>query len=87
MYNQSEFLDASGNLDREAVQAHFSRVGKLDGLQKGDVVYVSFYEQWAEATLVRRIPGDCWIARLKVPYRGMHKIGVMSHNFGGKVAQ
>lgn len=83
MYNQSEFLDASGNLNHEAVRTHFKRLGKLDGLKKGDVVYVDEYGRWEAARLVRRIPGDCWLAkRTGGPMESATAV-VTSGNFGG----
>lgn len=85
--NKNEFLDASGNLNHEAVRAHFSRVGKLDGLVKGDDVWVDHLGQWVKARLIRRIPGDCWIAKLHIRMMGMEKTSIMVSNFGGKVVK
>ena len=84
MYNQSEFLDASGNLNREAVRAHFLRTGKLDGLKKGDRVWIDDMGRWTTARCIRRIPGDCWLVKLDVQMMGMSKTVLMSSNFGGK---
>ena len=86
MHNRSEFLDTSGNLNREAVRAYFLRVGKLDGLKKKDLVYVSEDGYWHIAVLRRRIPGDCWIADLTGRVLGCRMITVTCSNFGGKVA-
>ena len=83
MYSQSEFLDASGNLNHEAVRAHFRRVGKLDRLKKGQVVWVDEGGMWVKASLIRRIPGECWIAKLNNPGLFTNKVTVMVSNFGG----
>jgi hypothetical protein len=83
MYNQKEFLDASGNLDYEAVRAHFLRTGKLDRLEKGQTVWIDHNGMWVTGRLIRRIPGDCWIAKLDCPGLWYSKITVMVKNFGG----
>jgi hypothetical protein len=87
MYNQSEFFDALGNLDHEAVRAHFLRVGKLGGLEKGDLVWIAHYGQWVKARCIRRIAGDCWIVKLNIQFMGMSKTTLMCSNFGGKCAE
>ena len=87
MYNQSEFLDASGNLNREAVRAHFLRTKKLEGLQKGDRVWINDMGQWVKARCIRRIPGDCWIVKLDIPMAGMTKTTLTSADYGGKCAE
>jgi hypothetical protein len=87
MYDQVDFLDASGNLNHEAVRAHFLRVGKLSGLVKGEVVYIDFYGRWEKVKLVRRIPGDCWIARLLFHHPFCTKTTVTVGNFGGKCGE
>lgn len=84
MYNQSEFLDASGNLKHEAVRAHFLRTGKLDGLKKGDRVWVEDFGFYQRATLTRRLPGDCWLAKLDIEFMGVKTVTVSVGNFGGK---
>lgn len=86
MDNRSEFLDASGNLNHEAVRAHFLRTGKLDGLSKGDVVYVDWYGRWELVRLIRKIPGDCWMAQLLFYHPFCTKTTVSVANFGGKQA-
>jgi hypothetical protein len=87
MYNQSEFLDARGNLDKEAVRAHFLRTGKLEGLAKGDVVYIEFFGRWEKVRLIRRIPGDCWIGQALFDAGFFSKMTVSVTNFGGKCAE
>lgn len=87
MYNQSQFLDESGNLDREKVQAHFLRVGKLDRLEKNQKVWVDDGSRWVKARLIRRIPGECWIAQLEINNMYFNKITVQSSNFGGVIAE
>ena len=87
MYNQSEFLDASGNLNHEAVRAHFLRTGKLDGLKKGDVVYVDFDGGWRICVLRRRLPGDVWLAELGRRHPLVNKVVVTVETFGGVAAE
>jgi hypothetical protein len=87
MYNQSEFLDASGNLDREAVRAHFLRTGKLDGLVKGKVVYIDFFGRWEKVKLIRRLPGDVWLAKCLFDAGFFNKTTVSVVNFGGVCAE
>lgn len=87
MYNESDFLDASGRLNHEAVRAYFLRVGKLDGLVKGEDVWIDYMGQWVKARLIRRIPGDCWIAKLHLRMMGMEKTTVTVTNFGGKAVK
>jgi hypothetical protein len=84
MYNQHEFLDASGNLDHEAVRAHFLRAGKLDGLFKGDTVYIDAGQRWELVRLVRRLPGDVWTAKYLERSNSEPKTIVMCSNFGGR---
>jgi hypothetical protein len=84
MYNQSEFLDAFGNLNHEAVRAHFLRVGKLDGLVKGDEVYIDFFGNWERVKLMRRLPGDVWLAKCLFNAGFISKTTVSVVNFGGK---
>jgi hypothetical protein len=84
MCNQSEFLKASGQLDHEAVRAHFLRIGKLEGLAKDDLVYVDHFGRWIVVRLIRRVPGDCWIAEAWKKCDGFGKVVVMASNFGGK---
>jgi hypothetical protein len=84
MYNESEFLDASGNLDREAVQAHFLRVGKLDGLSNGDEVWIDDMGSWVRARCIRKIAGGCWIVKLHIQMMGMSKTTLTVNNFGGR---
>jgi hypothetical protein len=86
MYNQNEFLDASGNLSHEAVRAHFLRTGKLDGLVKGEEVYIDFECRWMRVRLIRRCPGDIWIAKPVIPLPMGNKVTVSVVNFGGKCA-
>jgi len=83
MYNQSEFLDAFGNLNHEAVRAHFLRTGKLDGLRKGMCVYIDGGARWERARLIRRLPGDVWTAAPMERGLGAPKTIVMASNFGG----
>lgn len=87
MYNQSEFLDASGNLNHEKVRAHFLRTGQLDGLRKGMSVYVDTGSRWERVRLVRRLPGDVWIAKYMERGLGAPKTIVMVSNFGGVAAE
>lgn len=87
MYDNSPFLDASGNLNHEAVRAHFLRTGKLEGLQRGDVVYVEIDGRWRMAELLRRLPGDVWTCDTAGPPGTRFKTIVMCSNFGGKVAK
>jgi len=87
MYNQSEFLNASGLLNHEAVRAHFLRTGKLDGLKKGDVVYVEFFGRWQRVRLIRRLPGDVWYGKCLFDAGFFDKTTVSVTNFGGKVAE
>jgi hypothetical protein len=84
MYNQSEFLDASGLLNHEAVRAHFLRVGKLEGLKRGDTVYIDGGPRWELARLVRRLPGDVWIAKYLERPSSEPKTIVMCSNYGGR---
>ena len=84
-YN-SQFLDASGNLNREAVRAHFLRVGKLDGIKKGDEVWISDMGFWTKAKCVRAVAGGCWIVKLNVSMIGLSKTVLTVENFGGKCA-
>jgi len=84
MHDQTEFLDARGQLNHEAIRAHFLRVGKLDGLRKGDLVYVDHFGRWIIVRLIRRVPGDCWIADAWKKQDGYGKVVVMTSNFGGK---
>ena len=86
MYNQSEFLDASGNLNREAVRAHSLRVGKLEGLKKGDEVYIEFFGRWERVRLIRRLPGDVWLAKCLFDAGFFEKTTVSVANFGGRCA-
>lgn len=85
--NKSEFFDASGNLDREAVRAHFLRVGKLEGLKKGMCVYVDCGGRWERARLIRRLSGDVWTAQYMERGLGAPKTVVMVSNFGGVSAE
>lgn len=87
MYNQSEFLDASGNLNHEAVRAHFLRTGKLDCLKKGMSVYVDCGPKWERVRLIRRLPGDVWTAQYMERGLGAPKTIVMVSNFGGVAAE
>jgi hypothetical protein len=87
MYNQSEFLDASGSLDHEAIQAHFLRIGKLEGLRKGLVVYYDSGPYWVTCRLIRRLPGDVWLAKLDVPIGLVHKVCISVNTFGGVCAE
>jgi hypothetical protein len=86
MYDESEFLDASGNLKHEAVRAHFLRVGKLSGLVKGDEIWIGDLGQWVKARCIREISGGCWIVKLHVQMMGMTKTTLTVSNFGGKCA-
>jgi hypothetical protein len=87
MYNQSEFLDASGNLNHEAVRAHFLRTGKLEGLKKDMCVYVSDGPRWERVRLRRRLPGDVWLAQYLERGLGARKTVVAIANFGGVSAE
>jgi hypothetical protein len=86
MHNQSEFLDASGNLNHEAVRAHFLRTGKLDGLVKGDTVYIDFFGRWERVRLIRMLPGGVWLAKCLFDAGFFTKTTVSVVNFGGKCA-
>lgn len=86
MYSNSEFLDASGNLNHEAVRAHFCQLGKLAGLRKGDVVYVDFDCGWELCTLRRQLPGDVWLAELHRRHPLVNKVVVCVNSFGGRYA-
>ena len=86
MYSQSEFLDASGNLEHEAVRAYFLSRGKLEGLFKGDTVYIDFYGRWEKVRLIRRTAGDVWLAKCLFYHPFCHKVMVSVTNFGGKAA-
>lgn len=86
MYNESDYLDASGNLNHEAVRAHFLRAGKLEGLIKGMSVYVDTGDRWELVRLVRRCPGDVWIAKYLQRPNPEPKTIVMVSNFGGVYA-
>jgi len=83
MYNQSEFMDASGNLNHEAVRAHFLRTGKLEGLDIGNYVYIDTGKRWELVRLIRRIPGDVWLAKYVLRASSAPKIIVSVANFGG----
>lgn len=80
----SQFLNERGQLDHEAVRAHFLRVGQLSGLVRNDLVYVDHFGRWIVVRLTRRIPGDCWIAETHKKVDGVGKVVVMVGNFGGK---
>ena len=84
MYNSSQFLDAFGNLNREAVRAHFLRVGRLDGLSRGDDVWIDDGKQWVMGRLVRRLPGDVWAVRVRGYSQFSGKTICTVANFGGK---
>ena len=87
MYDQSDFLDALGNLNHEAVRAHFLRTGKLDGLKKGMCVYVNDGPRWERVRLIRRLPGDVWTAQYMERGLGAPKTIVMVSTFGGVSAE
>lgn len=84
LHDDSLFLNESGQLDHDAVRAHFLRVGKLTGLAKNDLVYIDHFGRWIVVRLIRRIPGDCWIAEVYRKVDGHSKVVVMVGNFGGK---
>lgn len=87
MYDQNNYVDALGNLNHEAIRAHFLSTGKLEGLKRGDAVYLDDGPRWVRVRLIRRIPGDCWIAQHMEGGLGAPKTIVMVCNFGGKVAE
>ena len=87
MHNELAFFDASGNLNHEAVRAHFLRTGKLEGLSKGMCVYVSEGPRWERVRLRRRLPGDVWLAQYMERGLGAGKTIVAVANFGGVCAE
>lgn len=85
--NNDASIIASDNSSKEGIRARFLRAGTLPNLTKGDLVWVKWFPGWTEARLIRKVPGNVWIARTNASYQGYNKCTVMVSNFGGKVAE
>ena len=83
MTNTDDFTTPFESVDHDRTRAEFSRVGKLSGLVKGQRVYYDFGDEWVTCTLIRRLPGDVWLARLDRPRDLVHKVCVSVNTFGG----
>jgi hypothetical protein len=71
----------------EEVRAHFLRIGKLPDIKNGTEVWVQDFAGWTKARIVRRLPGNCYLAKLNVQFMGVSKVVVMTKTFGGLVAK
>lgn len=87
MANNDDFTTPFESVNHDEVRAEFLRVGKLSGLEKGMKVYYDFGDSWVKCTLIRRLPGDVWLAKLERPRDFVHKVCVSVNTFGGVCAE
>lgn len=86
MNSDCDFV-ASDNSSKHGIRARFLRVGSLPELTKGDRVWIKWFPGWAEATVVRRLPGNVWLARTDAVHEGSRTAIVAIDTFGGMVAR
>lgn len=57
--------------------------GRVPAHQKGERVMVWFCERWVPATIDRKIPGGCYLAKLDRPIGGSRNVTVAATTYGG----